>query len=170
MDTLKHKRIFVDMDGVLAGFDEHYLKVFGKDIRVKGAVSDDELWANVDSYDGDFFYDLPVLAGAREGVQFLKDNGYEVVYLTACPASNYGYVAQQKHDWIRMVFGDEESLVIPIVGGKNKAKVLQFQGDILIDDYRKNTQAWADAGGNPILHTDWSTTLDMLHTMIPLKV
>lgn len=166
---LKHKRLFVDLDGVCAGFDEHYLATFGKDLRL-GAVSDEELWSNVDSYEGDFFYDLPVIDGTREAIQLFKDSGYEVVYLTACPASNYAYVAQQKHDWVRMKLGDEESLVIPIVGGKNKAKVMQFQDDILIDDFRKNTQAWADAGGQPILHTDWKTTLDLLHTMIPLKV
>lgn len=170
MEPLKHKRIFVDLDDVCAGFNDHYLKHFGKDLRISGAVTDEELWANVNGYEGDFFYDLPVMEGAREGVQWIKDQGYEVVYLTACPSSNYSYVAQQKHDWVRLVFGDEESLVVPIVGGKNKAKVMQFQGDILIDDFKKNTQAWADVGGNPILHTDWGTTLDLLHTMIPVSV
>lgn len=159
------KRLFVDLDGVCAGFDEHYLATFGKDLR-EGAVSDEELWANVDSYEGDFFYDLPVLPGTQEALQTLRDCGYEIVYLTACPASNYGYVAQQKHDWVRMKLEDQDALVIPIVGGKNKAKLIQFQGDVLIDDFHKNTQAWADAGGEPILHTDWAKsllTLEALH-------
>ncbi len=161
---MERKIIFVDLDGVCADFDGHYMKTFGKDLR-EGSVSDEELWANVDSYEGDFFYDLPVLPGTREALQALRDMGYEIIFLTACPASNYGYVAQQKHDWVRLVLEETEALVIPIVGGKNKAKIIQSQGNILIDDFHKNTKAWADAGGEPILHTDWESSLNILHTL-----
>lgn len=161
----KRKRIFIDLDGVGGDFDGHYLKHFGKDLRIVGAVTDEELWANIDAYDGDFFYDLPVLPGFREAIQWFKDNGFEVIYLTACPASSYEYVARQKHDWVRLVLEDEESLVIPIVGGKNKAKILQFQGDVLVDDFAKNIDAWNLAGGRGILHTDWGITLAKIMNM-----
>lgn len=36
------KRLFLDLDGVLAGFEAKYLEVFGKNL-VDGRVSDDEL-------------------------------------------------------------------------------------------------------------------------------
>lgn len=154
----KRRRIFIDLDGVGADFDGHYLRHFGKDLRIEGAVSDEELWANIDAYDGDFFFDLPVMPGFREAMQWLKDEGIEVIYLTACPADTYEYVARQKHDWVRLVLEDEESLVIPIVGGKNKAKLLQFQGDVLVDDFVKNIIAWNSVGGRGIVHKDWETT------------
>lgn len=163
---MEHKRIFVDMDDVIAGFNDHYLANFGKDLRISGAVTDEELWDNVHDYPGEFFYDLPVMDGARDGLKWIKDQGYEVVYLTACPAENYENVATQKHDWIRLILEDERSLVVPIVGGKNKARLVQFQGDILIDDFHKNTTAWEASGGRAILHTDWPSTLEALRQML----
>ena len=166
MEVLGHKRIFVDMDDVIAGFNDHYLTNFHKDLRISGLVTDEELWSNVNDYPGDFFYDLPIMDGALEGVNWIKSQGYEVVYLTACPADNYENVANQKHDWIRLKFQDEQSLVVPVVGGKNKARLLQFQGDILIDDFTKNIVAWNNAGGRGIVHTDWPSTLEKLRQML----
>lgn len=163
---MEHKRIFVDMDDVIAGFNDHYLTNFGKDLRIAGSVTDEELWANVNGYQGDFFYDLPIMEGAQEGVHWIKAQGYEVVYLTACPKEYYENVAQQKHDWIRLKFEDPNSLVVPIVGGKNKARLLQFQGDILIDDFTNNTEAWAAAGGRPIVHKHWDNTIDILRQIL----
>lgn len=160
------RRLFFDLDGVGAGFDEHYLKHFGKDLRVVGAVTDEELWSNIDGYDGDFFYDLPVIPEALLVFKEFKAMGYDPIILTACPKENYKYIADQKHDWTREKF-DEDQLVIPIVGGKNKARLVQWAGDVLVDDFIKNITAWEEAGGTGVWHQgDWAATKARVHELM----
>ena len=60
------KRLFLDLDGVLAGFEAKYLEVFGKNL-VDDRVSDDELWGNIAIYEGDFFAELPLIEGVGAG-------------------------------------------------------------------------------------------------------
>lgn len=55
-----------------------------------------------------------------------------------------------------------DTVVLPVMGGSNKPLFMHQAGDILIDDFRRNTEAWAAAGGRAILHRNFPDTMAQL--------
>jgi 5'-nucleotidase len=151
------RRLFLDLDGVLANFDSHFLDEFG---MTSGSTPDDRLWAYINAH-GSFFYDLPVYDGTREFMDKLIFMGHWPIILTACPKSNYHHVARQKKAWVRDKLG-YLGMVLPVMGGANKGMFLQDKGDFLIDDMERNCKAWEAEGGRAILHTDLSDSYKKL--------
>lgn len=148
-------RLYLDLDGVMADFDSTFPQVFGLDHRT---LADDEMWARINTHPN-FFRSLPPMEGALEF--FAEIRHLRPIVLTACPKSNYAHVAEQKREWVREHLGAEFH-VLPVWGGASKPLFMHAPGDILIDDYRRNTEAWAAAGGRAILHRGWDTTRAML--------
>ncbi|HEY1035572.1 MAG TPA: hypothetical protein VGE09_11385 [Pseudoxanthomonas sp.] len=144
-------RIYLDLDGVMADFDNTFPRVFGLDHR---DMADDEMWARINSHP-DFFRNLPAMPGAYDFMAWVRH--LQPIILTACPKSNYAHVAWQKREWVREHLGPGVT-VLPVWGGASKPLFMHAPGDILIDDYRRNTEAWAAAGGVAILHRDWWKT------------
>lgn len=141
-------RLFLDMDGVFADFDGGYEQRFG---HWPWEVDDATMWATIATVKDTFFRELPVCAGAVEFYDDLSDAGYEPIFLTACPESNFASVAGQKKAWIKEHVSSNV-LVIPVMHGKNKRHYLQNPGDILIDDFPRNIERWQEAGGQGWLH------------------
>lgn len=156
-------RIFVDLDGVMADFDQGYLDRFGH--KPEDAEDDDAMWANVRSVDR-FFANLPQCHAAIFAWNLIQP--LSPIILTACPEHDYQHIADQKHEWVRKNIPGNP-LVIPIVRGKNKARLVQAPGDILIDDFEKNCLPWQAAGGIPIFHTQWNRTIPTLHSLLKLR-
>lgn len=135
------RRIFVDLDGVMSDFDGFFLQQFG--IETKD-VTKKEMWQKIHGYDR-FFLKLPVMAGAYtlyEAIPYELD----VAFLTSAGTSNYAHVAEQKKLWVQEYI-DRDALVICVKDGLDKASMVQNKGDILIDDWRLNCEAWEAAGG-----------------------
>lgn len=155
------RRIFVDMDGVGFHFEEHFETLFGKDCTV---LEDDPMWDHINNYEGEFFFELPLMEGFVESVnQFRYDFGVDPIFLTACPKHAYATAARQKTRAIRKAFPNRDYLVLPVLGGVNKALFIQNEGDVLIDDFTKNIDSWKAAGGRGILFKDWiSTYMELL--------
>jgi hypothetical protein len=153
------KRIFVDLDGVMFDFDKHFEECFGSHPT---KVTDSELWNYIHSHENEFFYDLPLIKGAIEGIQFIENSGFEPIFLTACPIQNYDYIAKQKIKAIRREFSEKDYLVLPMNSGKCKKNFMQNPFDILIDDFIKNINPWREAGGIGILFKDWDQTTSEL--------
>lgn len=139
-----NKRLFVDLDGVLADFEGYYTTLFGEGCRDR---DDSYMWKRIASQK-EFFFELPPITGALEFFSIISI--CNPIILTACPSSNYESVADQKHRWVRKWLGPEP-MVLPVVGGKNKCRFLQNPGDILIDDHKKNLEPWTAIGGTSIL-------------------
>lgn len=152
-------RFFIDLDGVMADFDKAFIEQFGVDNR---ELADDAMWEKINSAD-DFFYNLPVCEGASEFLSWISGSFFDrdIHFLTACPPSQYENVARQKKAWVRDRL-DSELLVIPTSGGKAKAQFVQNHGDVLIDDFVRNTNAWTEAGGLAVLHKNFHTTKEIL--------
>ena len=146
--------IFLDLDGVMADLEGHYLHNFGH--TMDKAPSRREMWANVHNYH-EFFYNMPPVKGAIDF--YGKIRHLRPVVLTSCPASRYGVVANEKKRWVQELL-DAEMLVIPCCGSETKQWFIQNKGDILIDDYGQNCREWEAAGGIAIKHEgeDFDTT------------
>lgn len=162
------RRIYLDLDGVMADFDGSFPRVFGLDHR---NMADDEMWAKINSHPT-FFRDLPPMDGALEF--FWSIERLKPIILTACPKSNYAHVAMQKREWVREHLSPDVQ-VLPVMGGANKPLFMHAPGDILIDDYRRNTEAWATAGGFAILHREFEKTRSTLwfvleHGRMPIMI
>lgn len=56
------------------------------------------------------------------------------------------HVAEQKKRWIQNHI-DANVMVIAVREGADKAAMVQNKGDILVDDWRKNCDAWEAVGG-----------------------
>lgn len=151
--------LYIDLDGVLADFDAAFPAVFGLDHR---SMADKEMWTHINGHPT-FFLDLPPCEGALEFFHDIRK--LRPVVLTACNASNYANVALQKRQWVRRHLGRDVP-VLPVNGGIHKPLFMHSPGDILIDDYRRNTEAWASHGGRPILHRSWSATRAELKAMV----
>lgn len=153
------RRIYLDLDGVMADFDGSFPAVFGLDHR---SMADDDMWLKINGHPT-FFRDLPPMAGA---VDFFRSIEHlEPIILTACPKSNYAHVATQKVEWVRAHLSAHVT-VLPVLGGSSKPLFMHAKGDILIDDFRRNTEAWAAAGGHAILHRGFEGTAAALEAAI----
>lgn len=149
------RRLFLDLDGVMADFDAHFPAVFGLDHR---SLADDAMWEQINAHPS-YFLDMPPCAGAQ---QFFDEVRHlDPIILTACPRTNYKHAATQKRQWVRKHLSTGV-LVLPVMGGHNKPLFMHAPGDILIDDFERNTLAWEEAGGEAILHRDFATTTMVL--------
>lgn len=153
-------RIYLDLDGVLADFDSHFENTFG---HRTCEVSDKLLWDKINSYEN-FFIDLPLMKKSMNLFTYFTKR-YETKILTSCPRSFYTRAALQKKRWVRKNFC-EEIEVLPVLGGRNKALFMHKEGDILIDDMKKNCDSWDENGGISILHKNVDNTIDVFEKFL----
>lgn len=153
--------LYLDLDGVMADFDAHFPAVFGLDHR---HMADDAMWETINGHPS-YFRDMPTCAGA---IEFFRDIAHlDPIVLTACPRSNYQHVALQKRAWVREHLSSTIT-ILPVMGGRNKPLFMHAPGDILIDDFRRNTEAWTEAGGKAILHRSFLATRLELQAAWPI--
>jgi hypothetical protein len=148
---MSRARVYLDLDGVMADFDAHFPATFGTDHR---SMADDAMWLRINAHPT-YFRDMPPCPGSLD---FYREIAHlNPIVLTACPRTNYAHAAKQKRGWVREHLGGHVT-VLPVMGGHNKPLFMHAEGDILIDDFEKNTLAWSAAGGVAILHRDFATT------------
>jgi 5'-nucleotidase len=75
-----------------------------------------------------FFRDLPVIAGAKEGIQALKDAGYKV-YVCTAPIWQFHPCVAEKLNWLAREFGHDTAAKSIIARDKTF-----IGGGVLIDD------------------------------------
>ncbi|MFG1401987.1 5' nucleotidase, NT5C type [Xanthobacter sediminis] len=151
--------LYLDLGGVMADFDAHFPATFGLDHR---GLADDAMWERINSHPS-YFRDMPLMSGALEF--FREIEHLAPVILTACPKSAYAHTAKQKRAWVREHLG-EDVVVLPVMGGRNKPLFMHQVGDILIDDFRRNTEAWEASGGRAILHRSYPETVALLRAAL----
>lgn len=139
------KRLYLDLDGVMADFDAHYPATFGHHQK---SIPEADMWANVHGH-GNFFGSMPPCPGALDFFASIKH--LDPIVLTACPSTGYAEVARQKRAWVRQHLSPD-LVILPVMGGRNKPLFMHAPGDVLIDDWQRNCQAWEDEGGDAIRH------------------
>ena len=158
------KTLYLDMDGVVADFNEYAFRVHGFDFAVEYP---DELWNQI-AQNPRLYRDIKKTPYADDLVnhcrEFTNKNKIDLYFLTAVPKSNRLHWAfYDKVEWARTYFSD-----IPVHFGpfSNNKWMHCTPGDILIDDRISNITEWTKSGGIAILHETFETTVDNLHKIL----
>ena len=159
------RKIYFDMDGVLADFDRGVRELCGMETPDQGIRSselDDLMWERIRNVD--HFYDrLELMPGAKELFSAVYGKyGDRCEILTGIPKEKRKILtaAQDKIDWMKRVLSD--SVVVNVCYRAEKIEKCTGPDAILIDDLRKNIDEWTAAGGTGVLHTDAAATLEEL--------
>jgi 5'(3')-deoxyribonucleotidase len=145
------RTLYLDMDGVVADFDEYAARTLG--VPPSNGIYPNEIWYKLASNQR-VYRDLIKTPYADELVQHCTDltnkNKWDLKFLTAVPKGNdMPWSFYDKVVWAQQYFPN-----IPVFFGpfsKNK-HVHCRPGDILIDDRKSNISEWRVSGGIGILH------------------
>ena len=157
------RRVFVDMDGVLADFDTRYRALFGEPPD-RTQPTPDWFWPTVREA-GAFFEDLDPLPDAQQLWDGLAK--YDPTVLSGIPTvEEMADAAAQKRRWLQRHFGD-----VPHIFCRSKDKCLHGQpGDILIDDWTKYRNRWVKMGGIFVVHTSAEQSLREVHALMAVDI
>ena len=157
--------IYFDMDGVLCNFrkaakelDPDIWKIENRDVE--------EFWGIISKRGVGFWRDMdPIMDGVRLHHEVTKFTN-EISVLTAYPDSENlklsCYAKKGKTEWIQKYnIYNQQFICIPIT-----AKKYYAEGNILIDDYKKNIKEWNNEGGTGILFRDFEQSFYELQEVL----
>lgn len=151
-------QLFVDLDGVLADFDEGVRRITGKE---PAELHPRSMWPAIAKTKG--FYDgLNWMSDGRDLWAAVKD--YNPAILTGLPMGKWA--EPQKRSWCKRELGPD----IPVITGMSRRKAelaAQWMEDeglgdrkpVLVDDRLKMKEAWEAAGGLFVLHLNASGSI-----------
>jgi hypothetical protein len=164
-DEAQPWKIYLDMDGVLADFDQRFKDLSG---MLPGEFEDkygkNAFWDFIDEGDNKikFWAGIPVMDGAKQLVDFAKDYDYEL--LTA--PSNKKQSLIGKSVWVKKHTGDifptKPKVNFKKAKNKHLIKPELTKYDILVDDRVSTIDNWNNAGGTGILYKNINQTLSDL--------
>jgi len=153
--------LYLDMDGVVADFDEYAARTLG--VPPSQGIYPEEVWYKL-ATNARLYRDLKPTTYATQLVyqceQFCSKKQYDLKFLTAVPKGNdVPWAFYDKVYWARNYFA-----TIPVMFGPfSKDKHVHCKsGDILIDDRLSNIEEWKAAGGIAIHHKNIDATLQEL--------
>ncbi len=164
------KKIYFDMDGVLADFDRGVVELCGMDPIPQGARwkpgMDDPMWEKIREID--HYYDrLELMPGAKEMFDLVYGKYRDrCEILTGIPKPRRGILSagEDKTKWVRRLLS--EDIVVNIVFREQKPEYCTGKDCILIDDLEINIEAWEMIGGTGILHRSPKETISILKKMV----
>ena len=157
----KSIKIYLDMDGVICDFKKKYADMGGdpKDLEGSSWKLDPKI-CNAH----EFWEDMEWMPDGKELIEALRP--FNPTLLTAGWEDRDCMEARSK--WFNREIG-YKSGVSGMIIDKNKS-IYAPDGNILIDDYTKNTVPWDAAGGHAILHTSTKQTLSDLYDYLVSSV
>lgn len=151
-------KLFVDLDGVLTDFTYAVTQLGHEKGLDDGAPEKDKLamYKAIDDAGLTFWRDMPWKQGGYRLWGMLS--GYHPVLLSS--PGKFIWALQGKQGWVsRNVPGTTLFL------DENKAQWAERDA-VLIDDMKKNIEAWTDHGGTGILYTDPDDTWEKLTALV----
>ena len=143
------RKIYVDMDGVVADFDMTVGQILGRELNASSQhnISPEE-WNIIALYPR-LYLDLPLMEHATHLVGYCTSlvSKYNTQFLTALPLRKTLPLAQEdKIEWCRKYFPGYKVNFGP--RSVDKWKWCEpNSGDILIDDRMSNIEEWCEKGG-----------------------
>lgn len=163
------KKIYFDMDGVLADFNRGVKELCDMDApSLSGPYNpeqDDEMWRRIKKVNH-FYLELDMMPGARELFEAVYEiYGDRCEILTGVPKPERGIdtAGKDKEDWIERAFG--RNIKVNIVRRKDKVDFCTDKDCILIDDMEKNIAEWTAKGGTGIRNISAEETMKTLREM-----
>jgi hypothetical protein len=149
------KRLYLDVDGVLADFNLGFQTKFDLSCEDYETLHGTKAFWQTIRNDLNFFGTLPLMPDALELYNAVKH--LRPILLTGVPFG--GWAEQQKFGWRDMHFPG-----VPMVTCRSKDKALYCQpGDILVDDITTYKHLWEAAGGIYIVHTSANQSIKELN-------
>lgn len=148
-------QLFVDMDGVIADFDQHHENVFG--FR-SDKLLDNVDWAAVRKIPH-FYLHIPPMKD-------LDELWSAIVHLDPIVLTGIPYIPEasgNKQAWGQANLPEGTPMIT--CKSKEKYKHMIAPGDILIDDWEKHKSRWVNAGGIWITHISAKDTIEQLVNM-----
>lgn len=140
-------RILLDVDGVVADSVSYMLDILGISEEKRKKLINWNVLPDMDKEDkkkaiellsdSDFWRNLPLIDGAKEGVKTLRFLGHDIKWVTSPWSSCLGWEDARK-EWLSKNFGGED----PIVFTRDKEEV---DGDVFVDDKPENVEKWQRA-------------------------
>lgn len=151
----KYKRIYLDMDGVIADFDKAFKNLTGqepKDFEEKhGQVA---FWSEI--YETrNFFLNMPAFDYLAEMVGILSGMCQKLVILSSPSKTNESLCIAEKRAWLDRNIGIWQ----PAIFERDK-HIYSRQGCLLIDDTQKKVDKFNQGEGEAYLFTSFSKFLD----------
>jgi len=157
------RTVYLDMDGVLADFDNKSIELIGK--RLRDFPDSMSGWAAMEKHQNIYriLDRMPDSDALVCGVMMLaRQCGFSVAVLSAIP--KFGRMPSAKSDKKKWLAEHYPHLLHDFnIGPWAQDKYKHANpGDVLIDDSELNVPQWNDAGGFGILHIDAKTSLQKL--------
>jgi len=163
---MRNRKLYLDMDGVLADFERGVLELAGMEPTPlngkRDAGYDDRMWTAIQKVEH-FYGKLLPMPGAQEMFHTLwKRYGERCEILTGIPKPrrNILYAREDKLNWVNNVLSPD--IVVNVVLREDKPGYCTGSDCVLIDDSIRNIRAWEKAGGTGILFVDVKTALSQL--------
>jgi PAS domain-containing protein len=163
------RRLYLDLDGVLADFSARFRQLFGvspEDFESEctekfGRDGEAAFWKEIQRADGAFYENLSCTPDALYLYNAVRE--LKPVILTGVPFDSFPSAMRQKEAWVRRRFGPDQ--VVVCCDSSRKWQHCR-PGDILIDDRPKHADAWRKAGGIWITHTSAAQSLEDLSRVL----
>ena len=158
------KKIYFDMDGVLADFERGVKEICGLEPISQNAKNNDSQ-AEVDMWEairkvGNFYDCLGFMPGAKEMFDTVYNKyGDKCEILTGIPKPKRGIVSagDDKKAWVKRLLSKD--IMVNIVYREEKPKYCTGKDCVLIDDFEKNIKEWEAIGGTGILNKSADETM-----------
>ena len=163
-------KIYLDMDGVLANFDQGvkdlcHIKPAPQGTE-KDKKKDDEMWDRIREV-GRFYDKLEPMPGAEEMFRRIwakyGKNGCEILTGVPKPKRNIPTAGDDKISWMKRLFSEE--ITVNIVYREDKPNYCKGKDCVLIDDLEGNIRDWEAMGGTGIHHKNAEKTLKELERL-----
>ncbi len=166
---MEPKKIYFDLDNVLADFDEGVRELAGfrfRDRNHRTREEDDQMWDAVRKVDH-FYLKLGFIPGAKDFFGEVRGRfGDRVEILSGLPKPHrrIEYAAEDKIFWSHAWLDPE--IKVNLVYKEGKADFCLGPEYILIDDLELNIIRWRDKGGTGILFTDTLSAAEQLNEIL----
>ena len=166
---MKVKKIFFDLDGVMANFEKGVHDLCGMDPFSHEDEPylgfDDDMWERIRDV-GHFYDKLELMPGAKKLFDDLYARyGDRCEILSGIPKPRRGSTTagEDKINWVRRMLS--ENVAVNIVYKEDKPDYCTGRDCILIDDLPANIMAWEKMGGTGIINTGAEDTRKILEEM-----
>lgn len=164
---MKDFTLYLDMDGVLCDFVQHFVECFGhwypqikntNNFEILMTLPKDECARHMNNYP-EWYYTIPWMPQGELLFEYCRDNFSNIKILTT-PFDSVKACKKDKSRWVLDNLGNYE-----IIFSHHKHEYAN-KNSILIDDRKYNIDPFVERGGHGILYTDFD---DCIHQLISLK-